>query len=1121
MRKKKSVCKLLYGGSLFLFLQFFLAISTLGSTLYAQQNRIISVNLKQTTLSNVLEHLTNVMGCKILYNHEQVKFQRQFDLKMQEKPLEEVIKKCLENTNLVYKIVDDVFVITPKSTTSKEDEKKAKEITGVVVDVKGDSIPGVTVTIKGTTIGTSTDANGLFKMTIPANLKEVSLVFSFIGMESQEIKIGQETKFRIVMKEKQEDLEEVVVTGISKINQKSFSGSSVTVKREELLKASKSNVLTALEAFAPSFRIERDNRFGSDPNHMPEMYISGRTGIGVRDLDKNNLNSNPNLPTFILDGIEVSAEKIYDMDPNRIESITMLKDAAATAMYGSRASNGVIVVTTVAPRPGKINVTYNLLGTVSMPSLKDYNMMNGSELLEAERLTGLYDGIGAPMGEDDYYERLGWIKEGVETDWLAQPLRNAVNHKHSLHLDGGAENFRFGLDFGYNQNNGVMKDSYRKNVTLGLKLDYRIGSILQVVNNTTYECMNSQESPYGTFSDYTSQRPYNRLKDEYGNYLQTLPNSGGSSSKNPLYEASLKSYNRSNYEELSNTTRVMWYIVDGLKADVALTATKKWDDGKRFIDPKSQSDENQNTNDDFNQLRGKLRINSGTDIDWQFSASLQYVKNIKKHSINATLRYDLMTGERTTRNEEYRGFPSSDLDSPHYASEISNKPSFYSAKDRSIGITATGNYMYNNIYFADLSIRCDASSKFGENNRMAPFASIGAGINIHNYNGVQDAFPWLTELRVRSSYGQTGQSSGFQASMSTSIYQNNTDYWYSSGYGAVLSAMGNPDLKWQKANTWSIGVDLNLFQDKFYLKAEYFTKTTVDMITDVTIPSSSGFTTYYDNQGKNENKELTLDFRSVLLRNDNWYVSIAANLSSQKGKMKKISESLKAYNDLVDEYLSDATNKAEWSKPLSKYEEGQSLTAIWGMRSLGIDPANGKELFLNRDGNISYDWTALNTQVIGDKEPKARGTISLNLSYKGLSVYAGFRYEFGGDEYNQTLVDKVEDANLKFTNADKRVFTDRWREVGQVARFKALKDTFDDPTRSTSRFVQKNNFMELASLDIEYDFSNHAWMKKTFLSTFQIGVSMADIWRVSSIKQERGLNYPFANQVNFTLRLGF
>ena len=264
-----------------------------------------------------------------------------------------------------------------------------------------------------------------------------------------------------------------------------------------------------------------------------------------------------------------------------------------------------------------------------------------------------------------------------------------------------------------------------------------------------------------------------------------------------------------------------------------------------------------------------------------------------------------------------------------------------------------------------------------------------------------------------------------------------------------------------------------------------------------------------------------MDFRSVLLRNDNWYVSIAANLSSQKGKMKKISESLKAYNDLVDEYLSDATNKAEWSKPLSKYEEGQSLTAIWGMRSLGIDPANGKELFLNRDGNISYDWTALNTQVIGDKEPKARGTISLNLSYKGLSVYAGFRYEFGGDEYNQTLVDKVEDANLKFTNADKRVFTDRWREVGQVARFKALKDTFDDPTRSTSRFVQKNNFMELASLDIEYDFSNHAWMKKTFLSTFQIGVSMADIWRVSSIKQERGLNYPFANQVNFTLRLGF
>ena len=586
-------------------------------------------------------------------------------------------------------------------------------------------------------------------------MTDVRLVFSFVGMDDCEITLeSKKEHYRVVLLEKEENLEEVVVTGISNINKKSFSGSSVTVTRADILKVSKNNVLSALETFAPSFRIERSNLWGSDPNRMPEMYISGRTGIGNRALDRTNLESNPNLPTFILDGIEVDAQKIYDMDPNRIESITMLKDAAATAMYGSRASNGVIVVTTIPPRAGKINVTYNLTGSVSMPSLKDYNMMNAAELLEAERLAGFYDD---DVVSTEYNEKLTLIKEGVDTDWLAQPLRNAWNHKHSLRLDGGEENFRFGLDFGYDLENGVMKESYRKNLSIGLKLDYRIQDYLQVVNNTTYESMNSEDSPYGSFSDYTSQRPYNKIKDEYGNYLKTLAYGAGSGNDNPLYEATLDSYSKSAYEELVNTTQVIWYITDGLKLDAGLSVTKRWDSGKRFVDPRSESSENVNIGDgDFNQLKGRLTMTAGTDINWQFFSSLQYNRNIKKHSINATLRYDLMTGETTTENKEFQGFPSSELDSPHYAAEMTTKPTYYSAKNRSIGITATGNYMFDNTYFADLSVRFDASSEFGENNRFAPFASIGAGVNIHNYPLVKDNLPWLTELRIRTSYGQTG-----------------------------------------------------------------------------------------------------------------------------------------------------------------------------------------------------------------------------------------------------------------------------------------------------------------------------------------------------------------------------
>ena len=201
-----------------------------------------------------------------------------------------------------------------------------------------------------------------------------------------------------------ENLEDVVITGYGNISKSSFTGNSVSIKREDLLKVSKSNVIAALQTFDPSFRIQENNQWGSDPNAIPEMYIRGRSGVGIKELDKDQLSksqleNNPNLPLFIMDGFEISARKLYDFDPNRIENVTILKDAAATAMYGSRAANGVVVITTIAPKPNKIMITYNMTGTVMMPDLSDYNLMNAREKLEAEVASGVYQGSNA-FGQD-------------------------------------------------------------------------------------------------------------------------------------------------------------------------------------------------------------------------------------------------------------------------------------------------------------------------------------------------------------------------------------------------------------------------------------------------------------------------------------------------------------------------------------------------------------------------------------------------------------------------------------------------------------------------------------------------------------------------------------------------
>ena len=215
-----------------------------------------------------------------------------------------------------------------------------------------------------------------------------------------------------------------------------------------------------------------------------------------------------------MDGFEISVTKLYDFDPSRIESVTILRDAAATAMYGSRAANGVIVITTVAPKPGKLNVAYSFTGEIETPDLSDYNMMNAAEKLEAERLTGCYD-ANSDNSEtkyplrlfQEYTKKLYNVKNGVDTYWLSKPLRTAFNAHHSLYVDGGSEKVRFGVELNMSPNAGVMKGSSRDVWGAGAYIDYRIGK-LQVRNHTTYNVSHSKESPYGSFADYTRQQPY-------------------------------------------------------------------------------------------------------------------------------------------------------------------------------------------------------------------------------------------------------------------------------------------------------------------------------------------------------------------------------------------------------------------------------------------------------------------------------------------------------------------------------------------------------------------------------------------------------------------------------------
>lgn len=1110
----------------------FLILSTLtvGANATAQTGKI-TMKMENVSINEMIKDVRTKTSYRFLYRVEEVNKYGKRSIDIRDASIEQFLKIILTGTNLSYEIENDVIIIRPSKDTPKKTQSP-RNITGTVSDTQGNTLPGATILIKGTNLGVVTDVEGKFKLEIP-QMDSVILVVSFVGYETQYVALKKDQKeVTIKLKEDMTEMDEVVVTGYGKIRKESFTGSSVSVSKEQLMKVSKTNVIKALQAFDPSFRIQTNNKWGSDPNALPEMYIRGRSGIGVKQLDPNytskgNLENNPNLPTFIMDGFEISVQKLYDMDPSRIANITILKDAAATALYGSRAANGVIIITTVAPRPGKLNVSYGLTGEITMPDLSAYNLMNAKEKLETERLAGIYDVQDSKdpsynlRWQKMYYEKANNINKGVDTYWLSKPLQTAFNHKHSVFVEGGSENLRFGVDISYYNENGVMKESFRNRLGVGLTLDYRFKQ-LQVKNQTTYNITKSKETPYGSFSEYTKALPYNTYEDEQGKYLKELENwDEDQKFPNPLYEASLHNLDKAQTEEIINNLAINWNITPHLLLKGQFSLTKRINENRRFWDPLSQK--NTNPISSSNSTSGELHTTDGNSFGWDMQATLSYNRTIDNHNINFLAGINQRATKTESIRAEYRGFPSGVLSSPNYAEEIYKKPISSENSTRLVGFLATLNYSYNNIYLLDASVRLDGSSEFGSDKRFAPFGSFGLGINIHNYEFIKN-WDKFNLLKIRGTYGETGKVN-FPAYVARTSFKVLTDEWYKTGYGATLMALGNKNLTWETTKEYNIGIEIGLLQDLVYLDATYYRKKTIDLINDVTIPSSTGFTTYTDNIGEVENKGFELNLKTNIIRKKDLFVALFANLAHNKNKILKISESLKAYNNSIDEHFKE---KKE-SEPFLKYVEGGSLTSIFGMRSLGIDPATGEEIFLKRDNSQTKIWNSSEQVVLGDTEPDAQGTFGVNITWKNWSLYATFMYEFGGKAYNQTLVDKVEDANIYLHNVDKRVLTERWQKPGDVKKHRKLiiregKGSLNLPvTRPTERFVQKNNNLSLNSITLGYSLQsdNYRWLKTTGISMLRFEIGANELFYWSSIKAERGLDYPFARTMNFSLNLTF
>ena len=1123
MRKKRKFQQTLRKMKL-LALFMLLGFCTCHATISAQEARI-DLKMSDAALSQVFRSIEQLTEYMFIYKSEDVKAVLHINVDVRQTMVRDVLDQCLENTGLSYQFKDKVIIIQ-RSTT--EPEKKGVRITGKVTDEKKEPLPGVTVMIKGTKLGTVTDVDGKYALTVPEGNN--TLVFSMVGMKDREEVIGKRTQIDVVLEEAVSELEDVVVTGYYTRAKNSFTGAARTITAEELQMGGNQNILTALQNVDPSFMKIENNLAGSNPNVVPEFQIRGAGSIAGM---KGEYEGNPNTPVFIVDGFETTAEKVYDMDPYRVASITLLKDAAATAIYGSRASNGVVGITTNAPASGKMQVSYNADASFYIADLSDYNVCNAEEKLAIEKAAGMYTStaVNSQLTLNKWYnEKLANIKRGYDTYWLDKPLDAvAVAHKHSLRLDGGNENIRYGIELGYSNTPGVMKESGRRRLALGMELQY-IYKNLTFRNNLTYSNVKAINSPYGSFSVYTKRNPYVRYKDDDGNYIykvdKYIPIGGGGLGKdyyNPLYNTTLNTRDEEKYNDVTNNFGIDWTVMDGLrlKGSFSFTHQNTYEDNFK---PAKHTDFATYDDDNFDR-RGAYIGTRGEKYSYDASLVMTYFYQMEKHVLNANLGWNLQESVTRQFTVKTEGFPNENLDYISFATqyEKAGSPSGDEYTSRLVGFLGNLNYSYDERYLLDLSFREDASSRFGSDKRWAPFWSVGLGWNLQNEGFLKDV-TFINQLKIRGSYGLTG-SQNYNPYQAMTTYKYLTGERYHHTVGAEVMALGNEKLGWQRTLQQNYGLDIDLWDERINFTGNYYVKLSKDVLTAVTLPPSLGFGSYMDNLGEVKNYGYELSLRVALLKNPSkqLYWSVNATALHNKNKLMKISNALRAYNDDQDEDTMSGSKSKESNRPKVRYIEGKSMNSIWVNQSLGVDPATGYELFQAVNGDIVTTWSTDNYVIGGCTDSDLEGTFGTNLAWKGFQLNAIFRYNYGGQVYNQTLVDKVQDADLR-ENVDRRVFEDRWQKPGDKVMFTRLiggaTANVTSVTKPTSRFVEDNNWLELSTLNVSYEFKMD-WMKKVGLKRLKALFYMNDVFRVSTVKQERGIDYPFARNFSIGLQARF
>ena len=1070
-------------------------------------------------LVSAFRKIEKTTGYRISYAQSDVK-----NLKAQGNTSSKDIHKALDtvigNLPLAYSVEGKFVTVFPKKQKDTNSEATPKVTTlnkltvrGKVYDQDGEGIPGVSVKVPSMQTAIVTGANGSFTLYLPQG-RTTKLQFSFIGMkDATYIFNGKHDINNLVinMNDDATTINEVVVTGIYSRKKESFTGSSQTYNAEELKLVGNQNLIQSLKTLDPALTVLENNEFGSDPNRLPDLEIRGKTSIvGLKET----FGEDPNQPLFILDGFETTLQSIMDLSMDRIASVTVLKDAASTAIYGAKAANGVVVVETKAPEMGKLKFSYSGNFNVSWADLTDYNLMNAAEKLEFERLAGNFTSNIADYQEFQeirYNKLLSNVLKGVDTYWLSEPLRTGLNQRHFISAQGGNEQLRYSLGVSYNKIDGVMKKSGRDILSGNIDVLYRVGKL--TFSNKMTVNVTKHTNPTVSFSEYASANPYYPKYEEdgtIGKWLEYKENSMSTTDAsvivgNPMYNDQLNSYDRGESFGVRNNFSMEYRPWNFFWIRARLGLTKETNESENFVSPENTA------YDQVDVLKKGSYSNQRSDgFSYDGDVTATYGQLLaKKHQINAVLGASIRESSDQSKGFSAVGFPEGNFTTPGFANQYteSGKPTYYDSKNRTANFYFNGGYSFDNRYLLDVNYRLDGSSVFGTNRKFSNTWAVGLAWNIHNEKFMKDT-ELFQMLKIRGSIGNPGnQNFGSYNTLSTYKFNN----WMTNNFGTglLIDAIGDPDLAWQKTIDLNVGLDVSLL-NRLHLNIDVFHKNTDPLLASIGIPASVGVTSRLANIGKQVtdgfNGTIRYSFIYRPKERMNWTTSLS--FSHVRSHYENIGSTLAQYNN------------ENLTKNMTRYYDGGSPSALWAVRSAGIDPATGKEIFITKSGNYTFSHSYDDEVEVGDTRPDVEGVFGNVFYYKGFSASIYMRYSLGGDTFLSTLYDKVENisSSALAKNQDRRALYDRWQKPGDIAKFKGISRT--ESTPMSSRFVSVNNYLTIESIRVSYELP-YTLMKKMGLQGMTFSAYMNDIARWATVKEERGTSYPFSRSISMALSLNF